>query len=56
LCFLLNHERDEITGIADDEAGIRAVNKASMSLFLGANLRECAVGTALAGFGSHVIR
>jgi hypothetical protein len=40
LCFLLNHERDEITGIADDEAGIRAVNKASMSLFLGANLRE----------------
>jgi hypothetical protein len=40
LSFLLNHERDEITGIADDEAGIRAVKKASMSLFLGANLRE----------------
>ena len=40
LRFLLDHERDEITGIADDEAGIGAIENTSVSLFLSANLRE----------------
>jgi hypothetical protein len=38
--FLLDHERDEITSIADDEAGIEAIENTSVSLFLSANLRE----------------
>jgi hypothetical protein len=40
LRFLLDHERDEITSIADDEAGIKAIENISVSLFLSANLRE----------------
>ena len=40
LRFLLDHERDEIISIADDEAGIGAIENTSVSLFLSANQRE----------------
>jgi hypothetical protein len=40
LRFLLDHKRDEITSIADEKAGMEAIENTSVSLFLSANLRE----------------
>ena len=60
LRFLLDHERNEITCIADDEAGIGAIENTSVSLFLNANLREehsrCEVGIAQASLVTEVIK